>query len=279
VTAGVAWRPEPEVQFSLLYQPSWEQDYESHGIGAGTGFEWLDRRLEERLDVRVNFDQVGRAGEPQDTWRDLTTVTFAPSLGWVVDKWTVSSLRYELQAVAGFQASPYRFVRIEWNGLDSGVSVPERDPELRVRHALAARLRRALSTAWFASFGYRFYTDSWGMQSHTGQGGLERSLLRDRLLLGIDVRGYWQSSASFYAERYTGPTGFIPEFRSSDKQLAESWSVLGGLRAELGFDSVGFAEILRMVVRGDIHNQHFVDFAPLDERTALIVSLGVSAER
>lgn len=277
LTAAALWKPEREVTFALRYLPSWETDYSSHGLALRTAYEWLDRRLEQRLDVRASFDRVGRAGEPESRWRDLSVVSLAPSLGWVFDRWTVGNLGYELIAQDGFQSSSYRFVPVRWS-LITSVSVPERHPERRVRHAIAASVRHALSRDWFVAGGYRFYRDSWQVQSHTLDATLQHAIDTDRVLLGLDLRGYFQGEASFYRERYDAPPGTFPRYRSRDKMLSESWSALAGLRSEVGLGQVGFADDLRVVVKSDVYEQHFLTFEPLARRRAFIFQLGASAE-
>lgn len=277
LSAGVVYKPEREIRFGLKYLPSWETDYDSHALALSTAYEWLERRLEERLDLRVSFDRVGRAGEPESEWRDLRIVALSPSLSYVLDRWTVASLAYEIQAQDGFQSSSYRFVPVRWSGTTT-VSVPERHPEWRVRHALALGVRHALSRSWFVSGGYRFYRDSWGLGSHTANAGLEHAAKRERVIVGVDARGYYQGEASFYQERYAAPPGTFPVYRSRDKMLSESWSVLAGLRGEVGLGPVGFADDLRVATRADVYDQHFLTFEPLDRRRAFIFQLGASAE-
>ena len=275
--AGVIWKPEREVTFGLRYLPTWEKDYDSHGLALRAGYEWLERRLEQRLDLRVSFDRVGRAGEPESEWRALRVVALGPSLSYVVDRWTVANIAYEIQAQSGFQSSPYRFVPIDWSA-STTVSAPERHPEWRVRHAVAVGVRRALSRRWFLSGGYRLYRDSWGLGSHTAEAGIQHATRQERAIVGIDLRGYSQGEASFYQERYAAAVGTLPRYRSRDKMLSENWSVLAGLRGEVGVGPVAFANDLRLTARTEFYDQHFSTFEPLDARRAFIFQLGAHAE-
>jgi hypothetical protein len=275
--AGVLWKPEREITFGLKYLPSFEPDYASHGLVLRTGYEWLNRRLEQRLDLRAAVDQVGRAGEPRDTWRDLHIVALSPAVSYVLDRHTVGNLTYELQAQDGFQASPYRFVPIDWTGAAT-VAVPEQHPEWRVRHALAVGVRHALALRWYASLGYRFYRDSWEVQSHTGELGLQHATAQEKVIVGLDLRGYTQGAASFYEERYAAPAGTFPVYRSRDKLLSRSWSVLAALRGEVGLGATGFAEDIRVAARAGVYQQHFLEFEPLDRRRAFTFQLGATAE-
>lgn len=276
--AGASFRPEPEVGFGIRYLPSWEPDFDSHAVAARTVHEWLERRVEQRLELRASFDRVGRAGEPTETWRKQTSVSAAASVGVIVDRWTVAQLAYEVASVDGFQASPYRFVPVSWEPTAIVVRVPERTPEHRARHAIGPSVRRALARDWFASAGYRFYADDWGIVSHTGELELQHELVRDRLVLGANARVYWQSSASFHRKRYVTPTGEVPRFRSADKMLSRSWSLLAGARSELGFGRAGPFEVLRATLSLAVYEQRFEEFAPLEARTAVIASLGASGE-
>lgn len=277
LSAGVIWKPEPEITFALKYLPTWENDYSSHGLSLRTGYEWLERRLEQRLDLRASFDRVGRAGEPESEWRDLGLVAVGPSVSYVVDRWTVASVAYELQAQSGFQASPYRFVPIDWSS-GTTVSAPERHPEWRVRHALALGVRHALTRRWFASAGYRFYRDSWKLSSHTADAGLQYATRQERAIVGVVLRGYYQGEASFYQERYAAAPGTLPSYRSRDKMLSENWSVLAGLRGEIGLGPVAFTDDVRVAARTEIYDQHFLSFEPLGGRRAFIFQLGATAE-
>ncbi|MBK7584949.1 MAG: DUF3570 domain-containing protein [Myxococcales bacterium] len=276
-SAGVLWKPEREISFRAKYIPSFEPDYSSQGLLLGTAYEWFERRLEQRIDVRASFDRVGRAGEPRSTWRDLELVSIGPTLSWVLDRFSVVSLAYELQAQSGFQASTYRFVPISWAS-GTEVSVPEQHPKWRVRHALGMGVRRALSRHWFVSGGYRFYRDSWGVQSHTGDLGAQHATDQSKVIVGLDLRAYTQGEASFYREHYSSAPGTIPTLRSRDKMLSKNWSLLAGLRGELGLGPVLFTDELRLAAHADVYDQHFETFEPLHRRRAFIFQIGATAE-
>ncbi len=281
---GASWEPEPGATLSLHYLPSWEPDYRSHGVAAQGGREWLERRLTTRIGASVAFDEVGRGGDMM-AWRSLTTVRMNARAAWVLERRTVVEVGYELQRSRGFQASPYRFVDIEWVDPAAGpgddpilVATPEAVPERRIRHSVIGNARHSLGRGYYARSGYRLYVDTWGIVSHTADLELSRAVGWDRLLFGVLGRFYHQGAADFYTTGYRTAAGTLPEYRTADKMLAKSWSVLGGARVEMTLRPPAGLAALRGILKLEVYDQHFVDFAPLAGRRALIVSGGASAE-
>ncbi len=273
---GAAWRPRADTLLAAGALVSWETDYRSLGATATASREWIDRRLTTRIDGRLLVDRVGRAGDDPSRWRDLVTPSVSLGTAWIFDPATIGELTWELQAASGFQASPYRYVAIAWP--DGGAMVPEAVPDLRVRNALAARVRRALPGHWFAGGGYRFYADDWSVYGHTGDLELQRAFAGDRLIAGVTGRAHWQGAAGFYRADYQTEAGMLPALRTSDKTLAESWSILGGIRLEAAAPRSGPVDSLRALVKAEVYDQHFHDFPALRRRTALILSLAITAE-
>jgi len=278
LTLGATWRPALATTLSLSYFPSWEADYRSHGVLALASREWIDRRLTTAVDLRVTLDRVGRAGEPSQSWRDLQQLAVGSTAAWVFDRWTIGRVIYQLTRNDGFMASPYRFVDVTWTDTGMEVSVPEAVPDGRTRHAVSANLRRALGKRLFASGSYRLYADSWGVVSHTGEVEVQRTFDWDRLIVGIGARGYRQAAADFYERSYQAATGQFPELRAADKMLAESWSVLGSARGEVNLGAVLGFRALRLTLKLEYLDQHFIDFELLDGRRGLIGAMGATAE-
>lgn len=274
---AATWELEAGTTLQARYLPSWEIDYRSQGFVIGFSREWLDRRLTTALTTRLTLDQVGRSGSGDTAFKDVRTIAAGLKVGWIASAHTLIHATYEPQQHKGFQASPYRFVDIEWQD-GTTASVPEAVPDRRFRHAFAMGARHALSDEWFLSGSYRLYLDSWGIVSHTGEAELQRAIDWDEIVIGLGLRGYQQGAADFQQNDYTTMTGFIPAHRSADKMLARSWSVLGGIRAELALGDLLFLESLRLTLKFELYNQRFQDFAPLKNRLAQTAALGASSE-
>jgi hypothetical protein len=270
----LSYRPTTTLRVGASYVPSFEPDYRSHGVAARASAEWMDRRVMTTFMYRASFDEVGRVDSPSQ-WRPLNTHAASAELGIVVDKLTLFQAALEGQFLDGFQASPYRFVPVFWGQPGMGppsVALAEAVPEQRLRGAVALSLRRALGSSWFASGGYRFYADTWAVNSHTGELEVQHAAFDDRLLVGVATRFYWQSAASFYRQQYAFEGGSVPQYRSADKHLSDAWSVLAGVRAEYAL-----LRNLRLAARFDWQRQRFLSFTPLPVRIGVVGSAGLTA--
>jgi hypothetical protein len=275
--AALTWKPQTETSLGISYSPSFETDYESHGVGSSMSHEWYNRALTTSVSLLVLFNEVGRRDESRATWRSLTTAVAGVEQGIVLDQFTLATLAYELQVHRGFMASPYRFAEVHWPD-GTSLLVPEAVPEQRTRHAGRAGLRRALTRSLFIFGAYRFYGDDWGVRSHTGDVELQYGFWRELLIASLRFRGYHQSAADFYRQRHVASVGALPATRTTDKMLAEGWSVLGDLQLELNLSPLGSLKAMRVAAGVGIYDQHFVDFAPLEARQAVLASFGVTAE-
>jgi hypothetical protein len=95
----------------------------------------------------------------------LETVTSTAHLGRteVLDARTLGQLSYSYTRFNGYQEDPYHLISI------GGLDYFEQHPSARLQHALSARIRRSVSSEITVAIDYRFYTDDWGVDSHTAQ--------------------------------------------------------------------------------------------------------------
>lgn len=277
-TLGATLHLAPGTDIGAHYIPSFEPDYESQGLAVSASREWLGRRLTTEIGARLSFDSVGRSGADRSAWRPLVTGGVMLGVGVALSPRMVGQLAYEVEIHDGFMASPYRYVPIHLAGSPDPIHAPEQVPDGRVRHALAAGLRRAFGGGWFGAGSLRFYLDSWGVTSHTEELEIQRSLLRDRVIVGLAARVYGQSAASFHRYRYDATMAAIPRYRSADKMLSSSWSLLVGPRIEVALGPLGLVDDLRATAKVELHEQRFFEFAPLAERQSAIVSFGIAGE-
>jgi hypothetical protein len=185
------------------YRYSTENDYWSNG---GVGNLSLDLFSKNTTLVFSGFgssDQVGRAGDRY--WREAqSSAGGRVSLTQVLDTKTLLQLSWETTRVAGYQASPYRFVAIGGAGTcKSGapLCLPEFVPNLRYRSAAVVRARRALGDKVSIGLEYRLYFDDWGLLSHTISPDLA-VLVSEHSTLSLSYRYYTQGEADFYRPRY-----------------------------------------------------------------------------
>jgi hypothetical protein len=107
--------------------------------------------------------------------------------------------------------------------------VPERVPDLRLRHAVAGALRAYLPTRTTAILAYRFYADDWGVVSHTPEVRLVQEV-RAGLDLRLRYRYNTQTAADFYKPVYmqielTDPSVYVTD---DEKLSALTTQLFGG---------------------------------------------------
>ena len=115
----------------------------------------------------------------------------------------------------GYLTNPYLNVVKNDNGTSADV-VMENRPDTKVAYGVALKYANALSDAFSLHLGYRFYSDDWGISSHTVDTDLFYELGTD-WIFKLGLRAYIQTEADFYSEdSFTNE-----EFASSDLRLSD----------------------------------------------------------
>lgn len=185
------------------YRYSIEPDYESHGGVLRGALDLLQKNTVLSLAAFGSRDTVGRAGDPWFSALQWSLGAKA-AITQVLSKRAIGEVSWETTTIQGFQSSPYRWVAVGGQGICAGGApycVPEHVPGERYRHAATALARYAGPAG--LSFGgkYRFYFDSWGLQSHTIEPDVAVTVARDGSL-SLRYRYYTQGEADFYRPRY-----------------------------------------------------------------------------
>jgi hypothetical protein len=260
------------------YRYSHEPDYVSHSGNASVSFDMADRNSTLALGTSLSSDTVGRAGDPTFS-RAAQTFGLRASFTQIIDRRTLVQALYDLSYVHGYQGSPYRFVAVGGDGICGGFApfcLPEREPNRRVRHALALRGRRALGARWSAGAGYRLYLDSWNLLSHTLSVDLTW-LPGDASSVTLGYRAYTQSAADHYRSHYTIDQLTAPNFMfTNDKEL----SPLSSQRVMLDLDhefTVSGSKLRTTLSLGPTFYA-YRDFLPLRSMLALDVTGAAALE-
>ena len=227
VTAG-AYYEAGIATFSGGYRYSTENDYWSHGGVGNLTLDLAEKNTTLVISVLGSKDEVGRAGDRY--WRaPQSSLGGRLSFTQVLDTKSWLQLSWETTRIAGYQASPYRYVAIGGAGTCGSLApfcLPEVVPDERWRSAAVLRGRRAFGSIVSLGLEYRFYFDDWGLYSHTILPDLQL-LLGDHGTLGLSYRYYTQSEADFYRPRYlNGPAlGYL----TRDRELSALYSNRVGL--------------------------------------------------
>ena len=206
-------------EFGLGYRISTEPDFLANGLSLAFAWEGLARNVRLESRVTLEHDRVGRSGDPQFAKR-LESVSSWFGYTQVLSRSTLLQFAVEQRSSYGYHASPYRWVGLGGASNCSGdvaLCVPEVHPDRRARFALVGRLRQGLGKRLSVGLDYRYYVDSWALQSHTLGGDLRLAASKS-LLLALEYRGYFQSGAWFYRSAYP----LVPEggFATRDRELS-----------------------------------------------------------
>jgi hypothetical protein len=289
------------------YAFSTENDYISNRVSAAATTEPFDRNTQLGLAYTHEWGQlcnrVQTVGEAATGFRALEDsagcftsgalrVTDDLSIDQAQASWTqawtaafVTDLVCDLEVRDGFLGNPYRSVV-----LGDGVVAQEHDPGDRIRQAVTLRASIYLKPIEGAlRLSARGYRDNWGVQSVTGELGLEKYVAAGWRLM-LRGRVHDQTGAFFWSDDYTAgssPLGPKGEYWTGDRALSPFWSWLGGVRA-VGTITPDEGRLLGMFTKltlgasADVEGFHYSQYtlggASLGNVLALFAGLSLGAE-
>jgi len=214
--------------------------------GAGLTLDTIDPIGGTPVALSLMADQT-KASDESRTSYDLMV-----GLTQVLSKKTITQLNLGVSQSSGYHNDPFKIVSLMDNvtGLPTTDYYYESRPDSRQRTTIYWKTAHHL-TEDVINFAYRFYTDDWGINSHT----LDlkyRFTLSDTDYLQPHIRYYSQSAADFYRHSLlTGET--VPEFVSADSRLGEFNTMTYGLKygRSLGKNNEISARIEFMSQTGD----------------------------
>jgi hypothetical protein len=248
--AGMELRVGP-VTLDAGYTFSTEHDYRSHNLNTAAKVDLWGKNTTLMLGYSHNWDQVcdveNRGAQPLER-RSLNTSDgcFADTQGLRLEPLTINSysaslsqifhpivagdLTASFEAIEGLQSNPYRRVRM----FGGTVEAQESHPLLRQRVAVQARLRVAITKAKAAVHVLgRFYWDTWGIKSFTGEVSYQMYVI-PQLLLQVRGRFYQQGRAVFYRDagetasyESVGPVG---QYFTGDREMSPFRDYLVGVK-------------------------------------------------
>jgi len=249
------------------YIYSVEHDYSSHNFDIGLQQDFFKRNSTLAIGYNYAHNDVGRAND-QLFHRTLDVHGLGISWTQTLSAKTLGQLSYTLGINEGYQASPYRFVRIVGGAAD--VKVPETEPNERLRHAIVAGIQRHLFKDSALHADYRFYIDSWGVSAHTIQ--LAYFIQFGDVTLRLRERFYYQAKANFFQTQYVNTDD--QTYVSSDRELSTFWSNLVGVKVSWRLPWLQRAVALE--VKADVFYYGYIDYALLPWRVGANLSAGVS---
>lgn len=208
----------------------------------------------------------------QDMFGDLTTVSFGFSRGWdevrkrgdeafeepidrstwrlglsqIVTPRLMMGANYELVTDEGFLNNPYRSVRyVDGESATGYAWQPEAYPRTRTSSAASLNARYFLPYRAAVHGEYRWFTDTWGIDSSTVRVGYTHPW-GARWIFEAGYRWYDQSAADFYSDLF--PRQDAQNFLARDKELSSFTSHMVSVGATYELPPLGWKFIQRSTV-------------------------------
>ncbi len=204
------------------YYVSNESDYYAQMVWTNYNRDFFDKNLNLAVGLNYAWDRIhplsdedtaGIAGERNTFyWSFVATQVLTPT--------TVLRAGIERSSVEGLQHNPYR------NVYAGGTKVAERHPSERGRDDYFVDLSQYLKNRSSLKVDYRYYSDDWGVRSHTAGAKLTQ-YVTDKFIVRYRYRFYDQQAAYFYRDEYTNVSG-IDGYLTGDYRLGSFTAHLFG---------------------------------------------------
>jgi hypothetical protein len=218
------------------YTQSDESDYQANTLNLRIAQDFFGDLTTLSMGYALGDNTVKRNGDLFFE-EGVQTRSYQLSLSQVVTQNTIMSLALDTTTDDGYLNNPYRSVRYLDTSVGRGYSYQsEVYPNTRTSNAVAIRARYYLP--WRAALhgGYRYFTDSWGIQADTFELGYTLPYDED-WLLEFSYRNYEQTHADFYSDLF--PYVSAQNFLARDKELSSFQDQSIGLGATYEFKKNG----------------------------------------
>jgi len=208
--------------YDVGYYVSMESDYFAQMVSLAYNHDLHGDNLNLAVGASYSLDSIepleddDTAGAPD--YRNTTYWNVVATQ--VVTKTTVVRVGAEFNRVTGLQHDPYRNVYV------AGTNVPENHPDERVRRDLFLGLTQYIYNRSSVMLDYRYYSDDWGVESHT-IGAKLNQYVNEQFVFRYRYRYYSQLSSTFYRDEYTAPGG-IDGNQTGDYRLGDFGAHLFG---------------------------------------------------
>ncbi len=211
---------------SAGYYMSVETDYFAQQVRGSYNRDFLDQNFNLAVAASYGWDDIKPLLD-QDTvaandFRNTTHVSAVATQ--VITPVTLLRLGAEVSSVSGLQHNPYRNVYVD------GANVAELHPNERSRRDVFVKVSQYLTNQSSLKLDYKYYTDDWGIDSHT-VGARLNQYVTSNLTVRYRYRYYDQSSADFFRDEYIQPGG-VNGFQSGDYRMGEFTAHLFGTKIE-----------------------------------------------
>ena len=191
---------------------STERDYTSSTFAGTISRQFAMKNTTVELGFVRSWDQVYPVTK---NWtRNKDVVTYSANFSQLLGKNALIQFLTSYTENNGYLADAYNQVTINSGG--TATPYDPIHPDSRIRRAAATQLKFRLNQTASMQLGYRYYWDSWDVNSHTISGNYMEHLSR-HTILSVGLRHYLQSQAYFFKTRYLQPESLMTTDIKLDK--------------------------------------------------------------
>lgn len=203
--------------FSLSLTNSDENDFKARSYFFNISQELFGALTTVSLGYGLGDDEVGRNGDTDFT-DSVDRQHYQLGVSQVVTKNWVMGLNFETITDEGYLNNPYRTVRyLDTDNLSGYSYEAEVYPRTRTSNAVALSSRYYLKYGAAITGEYRYFSDTWDIESHAAEVGYIHKLGK-RWTLETSYRYYTQTQAEFYSDLFSRSQA--QNFRARDKELS-----------------------------------------------------------
>ena len=230
---------------SLGYTGSAESDFDASTYSLSISQDMFGDLTTLTLSYALGDDVVGRSDD-ETFRRENSRQHYGIGVTQILTRSLITTLNFETITDEGFLNNPYRSVRYADPGSPLGYSYePEVYPGTRTSNAVGLRARYYLPYRAAVQGEYRFFTDTWDIESHTAAISYVHPM--DDWTFTVKYRWHDQSRAHFFSDLFSRSEA--TNFRGRDKELSPLTSQTLKLAASYEIMSDGW----RFIDRGSVN--------------------------
>ncbi|MCI0501025.1 MAG: DUF3570 domain-containing protein [Epsilonproteobacteria bacterium] len=191
-----------------------EHDFYSAEL-SGSYLHYLDGSKNQSLTVGGSYQSnqiLKKIDTTSGASEKLTSDIYNLQVGFsqVLNQKSVASIGLFFTNESGYLSSPYHNIVRNGNTIEA-----ENKPDAKTGYGVKFGYQNALTDNLSSQYSYKFYSDNWGINSHTIDTQFYYDL-SSKIILGGGLRYYTQTKADFYGENFT-----TEKFASSDERVKD----------------------------------------------------------
>ena len=190
--------------FSATGMYSIEHDYSAKTFAANLSIPLAKKNATLQFGYTGNWDKIFPRNKYWE--KNRNTTSFNIGFSQILAKNLITQLDLSYIDVNGYMLDGYQVVRMIYNGALNILEPVE--PDRIIRKAAGLRTNIGISKLSTLMFGYRYYWDTWDINSHTIDAEF-KTHLADWINMSLGARQYFQTKAFFFKPEYTQPETFM----------------------------------------------------------------------